>query len=79
LNVPVAAVHNVVIWGNHSATQYPDISYSFVRNGSGVTAPVRGAVNNDTWLFGDFISTVQQRGAEVIKARGSSSAASAGI
>lgn len=64
-------VEKMVVWGNHSATQYPDISYATV---DGV--PVKEKVEND-WYVDTFIPTVQQRGAAVIKARGASSAASA--
>ena len=71
-----ADVHNTdikgaIIWGNHSATQYPDISHCTIAG-----KPAVEAVDAD-WLHGDFISTVQQRGAAIIKARGLSSAASA--
>jgi malate dehydrogenase len=68
----VTAVSNVAIWGNHSATQYPDF-YNAKINGQPATA----AIPDEAWLKGEFISTVQQRGAAIIKARGSSSAASA--
>jgi malate dehydrogenase len=64
-------IEQVVVWGNHSATQYPDISYATV---DGV--PVKDKVDND-WYVNTFIPTVQQRGAAIIKARGASSAASA--
>jgi len=77
LNAPLDSVHNVVIWGNHSATQYPDANYGYVGNHPGIRKPVRAAINNDQYLQNDFIATVQQRGAEIIKARNSSSAASA--
>lgn len=70
--VPNAAVQHVGIWGNHSATQYPDF-YNAKINGR----PVTQSISDEAWLKGDFISTVQQRGAAVIKARGASSAASA--
>jgi malate dehydrogenase len=70
--VDVTAVSNVAIWGNHSATQYPDF-YNAKINGQ----PATQAVTDEAWLKGEFISTVQQRGAAVIKARGASSAASA--
>ena len=68
----VTAVSNMAIWGNHSATQYPDF-YNAKINGKPATA----AIQDEAWLKGEFISTVQQRGAAIIKARGSSSAASA--
>ena len=64
-------VEKMVVWGNHSATQYPDISYATVDG-----APVVSKVDND-WYVNTFIPTVQQRGAAIIKARGASSAASA--
>jgi malate dehydrogenase len=70
--VHVSAVGNVTIWGNHSATQFPDF-YNARINGKPATELIR----DEAWLKGEFISTVQQRGAAVIKARGSSSAASA--
>lgn len=68
----VTAVTNVAIWGNHSATQYPDFSNAKI-NG----CPATDAIKEDAWLKGEFIATVQQRGAAIIKARGASSAASA--
>ena len=70
--VPVAAVSNVGIWGNHSATQYPDFYHAKI-NGK----PATEVITDHEWLKGDFISTVQKRGAAVIAARGASSAASA--
>ena len=70
--VDVTAVTNVAIWGNHSATQYPDF-YNAKINGQ----PAAEVITDEAWLKGEFISTVQQRGAAIIKARGASSAASA--
>lgn len=70
--VPVTAVSNMTIWGNHSATQYPDF-YNAKINGQAVTSIIK----DEQWLQHDFIETVQKRGAAVIKARGASSAASA--
>ena len=70
--VDVSAVKNMTIWGNHSATQYPDF-YNALINGKAVT----DVISDTEWLKGDFIKTVQQRGAAIIKARGLSSAASA--
>jgi malate dehydrogenase len=64
-------VEKMVVWGNHSSTQYPDISYATV---DGV--PAISKVDQD-WNISTFIPTVQQRGAAIIKARGASSAASA--
>ena len=68
----VTAVTNMTIWGNHSATQYPDF-YNAKINGRAANEVIR----DEAWLKGDFITTVQQRGAAIIKARGLSSAASA--
>jgi len=70
--VEVSAVSNLAIWGNHSATQYPDFYNARI---SGRPAPE--VILDHAWLETDFISTVQQRGAAIIKARGASSAASA--
>lgn len=67
-----ADVKNLAIWGNHSATQYPNF-FDATINGK----PVTDAITDEAWLQGDFIATVQQRGAAIIKARGLSSAASA--
>ena len=64
-------VESMIIWGNHSATQYPDIHHCTVAG-----AAATGLVDQD-WITGDFIPIVQQRGAAIIKARGLSSAASA--
>ena len=68
----VTDVTNVAIWGNHSATQYPDF-YNAKINGR----PATDTIKDLSWLQGDFIATVQQRGAAIIKARGASSAGSA--
>jgi malate dehydrogenase len=68
----VADVQNVTIWGNHSATQYPDFYNAKIGGQSAVDV-----IGDEAWLQNDFISTVQKRGAAVIKARGASSAASA--
>jgi len=62
----------MTIWGNHSATQYPDF-YNAHINGK----PAHEVIGDDAWLKNTFIPTVQQRGAAIIKARGLSSAASA--
>jgi malate dehydrogenase len=70
--VPVRDVTNMAIWGNHSATQYPD--FRNARIGGRVAPEVIG---DEEWLRGPFIETVQKRGAAVIEARGASSAASA--
>ncbi len=70
--VHVSDVTNVAIWGNHSSTQYPDFTHAKI-NGK----PVTEVIDDIDWLKTEFISTVQQRGAAIIKARGASSAASA--
>jgi malate dehydrogenase len=70
--VRVADVTNVSIWGNHSATQYPDITQAQVGG-----RPAPEAVADQAWVEQDFIPTVQKRGAAIIEARGASSAASA--
>ncbi len=70
--VEITAVSNMAIWGNHSSTQYPDF-YNAKING----APATKAITDEAWLKGEFITSVQQRGAAIIKARGASSAASA--
>ncbi|MFJ9364636.1 malate dehydrogenase [Nocardia sp. NPDC101769] len=67
-----ADIARITVWGNHSATQYPDLAHATVGG--------RGALSliaDDAWVSGDFIPTVQQRGTAIIKARGASSAASA--
>jgi malate dehydrogenase len=70
--VPVAEVTNVGIWGNHSSTQFPDYVHALIGG-----KPAAEAIGDEAWLSGEFITTVQKRGAAVIDARGASSAASA--
>jgi malate dehydrogenase len=70
--VGVAAITNMTIWGNHSATQYPDTENAKIGG-----KPVRDVISDVEWLQGEMIKKVQQRGAEIINARGSSSAFSA--
>jgi malate dehydrogenase len=72
LGVSVTEISKMTIWGNHSATQYPDLFHAEV---GGKTAAA--AVNDDAWLKDTFIPTVAKRGAAIIEARGASSAASA--
>lgn len=67
----VTDISNIIVWGNHSSTQYPDLSHAHIKGQSAWECVER------SWYEDTFISTVQQRGAAVIKARGSSSAASA--
>src|SRR5690625_1157955 len=64
-------IKRMIIWGNHSATQYPDVSHATVKGNAAKD------LVDERWLVDDFIPTVQQRGAAIIKARGQSSAASA--
>jgi len=68
----VTAVKHMTIWGNHSATQYPDVFNATVEG-----KPAAGVVNDQAWIEQTFIPTVQKRGAAIIEARGLSSAASA--
>lgn len=70
--VPVSDVADLAIWGNHSSTQFPDADHATIGG-----RPAPEVIGDEAWLRGDFISAVQQRGAEIIKARGQSSAASA--
>ncbi len=69
---PVRDVQRLAIWGNHSPTMYPDYE-----NASVGGRPLPEVIRDEAWLRGEFLTTVQQRGAAVIKARGASSAASA--
>jgi malate dehydrogenase len=64
-------IRRMTIWGNHSATQYPDLSHATVKGKSAAS------MVDEAWLAGSFIPVVQQRGAKIIEARGASSAASA--
>jgi malate dehydrogenase len=68
----ISDVTNMTIWGNHSATQYPDVTHAKVKGQSAVEA-----IGDQAWVESDFIPTVQKRGAAIIEARGASSAASA--
>jgi malate dehydrogenase len=69
---PVTAIRKITVWGNHSATQYPDLFHCRVNGQSAADA-----VGDQSWIEDHFIPTVQKRGAAIIEARGSSSAASA--
>ena len=69
---PVSAVRKVTVWGNHSATQYPDLFHAEAGG-----KPVAALINDPAWVENTFIPTVQKRGAAIIEARGLSSAASA--
>ena len=70
--VSVADIERLTIWGNHSATQYPDIFHASIQG-----KPAAEVVNDQAWLENEFIPTVAKRGAQIIEARGASSAASA--
>ncbi len=70
--VPVADVTNLTIWGNHSATQFPDVANARIGG-----KPATDVITDTEWLRGEFLTTVQKRGAAIIDARGASSAASA--
>jgi len=68
----ISDIQRIIIWGNHSSTQYPDLSFATIRG-----LPAKQVINDNKWIEEKFIPDVQQRGAAVIKARGASSAASA--
>jgi malate dehydrogenase len=70
--VPVEEVRDLAVWGNHSSTQFPDVYHATIGG-----RPAPEVIGDDGWLRGDFIRTLQQRGAAIIEARGQSSAASA--
>ncbi|KAI3967308.1 hypothetical protein MKW92_008115 [Papaver armeniacum] len=76
LSVQFSDVKNVIVWGNQSSTQYPDVTHANVKTSDGENA-VRELVADDAWLNGECMSTVQRRGAAIIKARKFSSALSA--
>jgi malate dehydrogenase len=69
---PVSDIKRMTVWGNHSASQYPDLTHALVDG-----APAGPAVDDQAWIEDDFIPTVAKRGAAIIEARGASSAASA--
>ena len=71
-NVPITAVTNMNIWGNHSATQYPDFYHALINDKA-----ASEVIHDEQWLQNEFVSIIQKRGAAVIEARGASSAASA--
>jgi malate dehydrogenase len=70
--VPVKDIVNVIIWGNHSVKQYPDIAHATIGG-----RPASEVVGDDSWVRDVFVPTVAKRGAQIIEARGASSAASA--
>lgn len=71
-NISIEEIENMIIFGNHSATQFPDIENATINS-----TPVKSIIDDHGWLENDFIKNVQQRGAAIIQARGASSAASA--
>jgi len=76
--VPVYQVHNVIIWGNHSKTQYPDVNHGYIVGSKPWEhSAIRKVINDDGWLKTQFVTAVQDRGAVIIDARQKSSAASA--
>lgn len=76
VGVPIENVKNVIIWGNHSATQFPDAKHATVKVGN-VEKSVYDAIGDENYLKSDFVTTIQKRGAAVIAARKMSSAMSA--
>jgi len=79
LGVGIEKVKNVIIWGNHSATQYPDVSHGYIQDcpTPGKITSIESAIHDEVWLHTEFIKLIQQRGAAVIAARKLSSALSA--
>ena len=81
LKIENEKIKNVVIWGNHSSTQYPDIDYAYVDNHNTgnffANIPIKSLIADNKWVEGEFMKTIQQRGAAIIAARKLSSAASA--
>ena len=69
---PVRDVENAIIWGNHSASLYADAAHAMIGG-----KPASNVIGDDAWIAGDFLTTVRKRGAQIIEARGKSSAASA--
>ena len=72
INFPISEINQMIIWGNHSPTMYPDLDNALVKNES-----VSSIIKDEGWIKNEFLETVQQRGKAIIDARGASSAASA--
>ena len=72
INVPISEINQMIIWGNHSPTMYPDLDNALVKNEN-----VSSIIKDEGWIKNEFLETVQQRGKAIIDARGASSAASA--
>jgi malate dehydrogenase len=77
LNLTTDQVKNVIIWGNHSSTQFPDLRHASVKLNNGETHKAYDAIQNDNWIKNEFIPVVQKRGAAILAARKLSSAMSA--
>lgn len=77
LRVKPHMVKNVIIWGNHSTTQYPDVNHAVLSKDQSTQVSIRKVINNDQYLNNEFISKIQKRGAAVLEMRGQSSAFSA--
>lgn len=77
LGLTADKIKNVIIWGNHSSTQFPDVRHATATLDNGSTKPVFEAINDDNWIKNEFIPIVQKRGAAIIAARKLSSAMSA--
>lgn len=77
LHTRVEDIRNIVVWGNHSLTQYPDVSHADVLQADGKRKKVKEAVNDDKYIQDAFLSRVQKRGGEIISVMKKSSAASA--
>jgi malate dehydrogenase len=73
----VGDVKQVSVWGNHSATQYPDLTQAIIESPTHPARPAKDAIADQSWIEDTFIPKVQKRGAAIIEARGASSAASA--
>jgi len=78
-NINPSQVKDIIIWGNHSKTQYPDVNQGYIEDypQKNMQTSIRSAIDNDEYLNTEFIKTVQYRGASIIEQRGKSSAASA--
>ena len=77
LQVLPPQIKNVIIWGNHSCTQYPDVSHAVCTRADGSTVSVTDAIDDEAYVQGKFIESIQTRGRQVIHARKLSSAMSA--
>jgi malate dehydrogenase len=76
LNIATTKIHDVIVWGNHSNTMYPDVSHGFIEDGT-KKIPLKEAIKDEPWIQNEMLKKVQNRGAEIIAARKFSSATSA--